>query len=175
MSLLLDARKKSQQAQSALDEDRTITSLELSLEEHPNQAAQESDTQPIENARSAGHNLFAAKSPSSSAGRTLPNRNLLFALGGTILLLVIGAGYFWYLDSASNTTPRRPASAPPLAQAQPAAAQPMPQSALVPGIAAPDAAAASRPASASASTTRRISTSVRPIPSPKSCVPVWPA
>ena len=140
MSLLLDARKKSQQAQSALDEDRTITSLELSLEEHPNQAAQESDTRPIENARSAGQNLFAAKSPSSSAGRTLPNRNLLFALGGTILLLVIGAGYFWYLDSASNTTPRRPASAPPLAQAQPAAAQPVPQSALVPGITEPSAA-----------------------------------
>ncbi len=135
MSLLLDARKKSQQAQSTLDEDRTITSLELSLEEHPNQAAREPDPQqPVEHARSAGQNLFAAKSPPSPAGRALPNRNLLFALGGTILLLATGAGYFWYLDSASNTAPLRPVSAPPApAQMQPAAA---PQSALVPGIAA---------------------------------------
>jgi tetratricopeptide (TPR) repeat protein len=145
MSLLLDARKKSQQAQSALDEDRTITSLELSLEEHPNQAAQESDTRPIENARSAGHNLFAAKSPPSLAGGTLPNRNLLFALGGTVLLLAIGAGYFWYLDSASNTAPLRPVSAPPapplVQQVQPAATQPTPQSPLVPGITESKAAA----------------------------------
>lgn len=154
MSLLLDARKKSRQAQSAQGGDRAAQTPELGLEEHPNQAAPESDMLPIENARSAGQNLFAAKAPSSPAGYTLPNRNLLFALGGTILLLAIGAGYFWYLDSASNTTPLRPVGAPPaapLAQEthpvmQPAAAQPTPQSALVPGItatiAAPDAAGA---------------------------------
>ena len=119
------------------------------MEEHTNPVAPESDTRPIENARSAGQNLFAAKSLSSLTGRALPNRNLLFALGGTILLLAIGAGYFWYLDSASNTTPLRPASAPPappLAQAQPAAAsesaaaQSTPQSALVKGITEPNAA-----------------------------------
>lgn len=149
MSLLLDARKKSQQAQSAQGEGRASQTSGLSMEKHPNPVAPESDTQPIENARSAGQNLFAAKSLSSLTGRALPNRNLLFALGGTILLLAIGAGYFWYLDSASNTTPLRPASAPPappLPQVQPAAAiesaaaQPTPQSALVKGITEPDAA-----------------------------------
>ena len=143
MSLLVDARKKSQQAQSAQDEGRVAQTPELSLEEHPNPPVPESDMQPIENARRAGQNLFAAKSPSSPAGRTLLNRNLLFALGGTVLLLAIGASYFWYLDSAGNATALRPVSAPPvapLAQAQPAAAQPVPQSALVPGITEPSAA-----------------------------------
>ncbi|MDD5383935.1 MAG: tetratricopeptide repeat protein [Gallionella sp.] len=138
MSLLLDARKKSQQAQSAQDEGRASQTSMLNLEEHPNPVAPESDTRPIENARSAGQNLFAAKSPLFSVGRTLPNRNLLLALGGTILLLAIGAGYFWYLDSASNTKPLHPISAPPVAP--PAQAQPTPQGALVPGIAGPGAA-----------------------------------
>ena len=41
MSLLLDARKKSQQAQSALDEGRAAQAPELSLEEHPDQMAPE--------------------------------------------------------------------------------------------------------------------------------------
>lgn len=156
MSLLVDARKKSQQAQSAQDEGRASQTPEFSLDEHSNQMAPEAGMRSAENARSAGQNLFAAKSPSSPAGRTLPNRNLLLALGGTVLLLVIGAGYFWYLDSASDTAPLRPVSAPPAAPlaraeqpsvqpvtaSEPAAAQPAPQSALVPGIAAPDAAAA---------------------------------
>lgn len=153
MSLLLDARKKSRQAQSAQDEGRTSQTPELSLEEHPNPMAPEQDTRPIENARNAGQNLFAAKSPSPAARRMLPNRNLLYALGGTILLLAIGAGYLWYLDSASNTAPLRPVGARPAAQeAQPAvqaaapvdsaAAQPAPQSAPAPEIAAPEAAGA---------------------------------
>lgn len=153
MSLLVDARKKSQQAQSAQDEGRASQTPEPSLEEHLDQMAPEAGMRSAENARSAGQNLFAAKSPSSPAGRTLPNRNLLFALGGTVLLLVIGAGYFWYLDSASDTAPLRPVSAPPaapLVQAAQPSVQPAtasesaaaPQSALVPGVAAPDAAAA---------------------------------
>lgn len=155
MSLLVDARKKSQQAQFAQDEGRAAQAPELSLEEHPNPIVPEPDTRPIENARSAGQNLFAAKSPPSPAGHTLPNRNLLLALGGTVLLFVIGAGYFWYLDSASNTAPLRPVStspAAPLVQAAQPSAQPAtasesaaaPQSALVPGIAAPSAASTNR-------------------------------
>lgn len=121
MSLLLDARKKLQQAQSAQGEDRASRIPELSLEEHPNQAAMESDTRPIENARSAGHNLFAAKSLLPIAVSTLPNRNLLYALGGTILLLAAGAAYLWHADSASNTTPLHPIGTPPAHQIQPAA------------------------------------------------------
>lgn len=171
MSLLLDARKKLQQAHSAQGEDHAFQTTELSLEEYPDQQAkQPSGARPIEDARSAGQNLFAAKPPSPVAGRTLPSRNLLFALGGTVLLLALGAGYFMYLDSSSNTAPLRPASAPPaapLAQVPPAAvgepvAQPVP--ALVPGIAQtntagtarqtreiaqPSEASAPRPASAS--------------------------
>ncbi|MDP1997540.1 MAG: tetratricopeptide repeat protein [Gallionella sp.] len=153
MSLLVDARRKSQQAQSALDEERASQAPELSLEEHPNQMAPEPDMRPIENARSAGQNLFAAKSPSPPAGRTLPNRNLLLALGGTMLLLAIGAGYFWYLDSSSNTAPLRPfvappatpitQAAPPLAVIEPAT-QPAPQETLVAGIAKADVATAIR-------------------------------
>lgn len=156
MSLLVDARKKSQQAQSAQDEGRASQAPELSLDENPDQMAPEAGMRSAENARSAGQNLFAAKSPSSPAGRTLPNRNLLLALGGTVLLLALAAGYFWYLDSASDTAPLRPVSAPPAAPiaraaqpsvqpvttGEPAATPPAPQSALVSGIAAPDAAAA---------------------------------
>ena len=147
MSLLVDARKKSQQVQSAPDEGR----VELSLEEHPDQMAPEASMRSTENARSAGQNLFAAKSPSSPAGRTLPNRNLLLALGGTVLLLAIGAGYFWYLDSASDTVPLRPFATPPAAPITQAAApptviepaaQPAPQEILVPGIAKADVATA---------------------------------
>src|SRR5574340_1321895 len=106
MSLLLDARKKLQQAHSAQGEGHAFQTTELSLEEYPDQQAKEpSGARPIENARSAGQNLFAAKPPSPAARRTLPNRNLLFALGGTVLLLALGAGYFMYLDSSSNTAP----------------------------------------------------------------------
>ncbi|HEU0219532.1 MAG TPA: tetratricopeptide repeat protein [Gallionella sp.] len=106
-------------------------------------AATEHVPQTEHQARNAGQNLFAAKSPSSPAERTLPNRNLLLALGGMVLLLGVGAGYFWYLDSASNIKPLRPVSArpaAPLAQPQPAAAQPTPQGTLVPGITEPNAA-----------------------------------
>jgi len=99
MSLLLDARKKSLQAQSAQPETGT----------GPDTAAPQTGDQ----ARSAGHNLFAAKSLLPIAGLTLPNRNLLYALGGTVLLLAAGAAYLWHAGSASNTTPLHPISAPP--------------------------------------------------------------
>lgn len=119
MSLLVDARKKSQQASG-----HATSPDELRLEDHSYVAGEPSDvadhTRSVENAaRSAGQNLFNAKSPSSPAGRTMPNRNLLFALGGTILLLAIGGGYLWYLDSASDTALLRPMTAPPAPPAQP--------------------------------------------------------
>lgn len=153
MSLLVDARKKSQQAQSAQDEERASQTPELGQEEHSNQMAPEPGMRSTESARSAGQNLFAAKSPSSPLGHTLPNRNLLLALGGTVLLLAVGAGYFWYLDSANDTVPLRPfvappaapitQAAPPLAVIEPAT-QPAPQEILVPGIAKADVATATQ-------------------------------
>lgn len=130
MSLLLDARKKSLQAQAAQPE--AVAGPDAT----PTQAA--------EQARNAGHNLFAAKSLLPSGA--LPNRNLLYALGGTILLLAGGMIYLWYLDSASDTTPLRPINAPPASpvrQAPPvAAAEPVIQD-------APTAAGVSAPANPS--------------------------
>jgi len=131
MSLLLDARKKSQQAQSAQQGDHASQASELGQQGHP----QESGDQ----ARSTGHNLFAAKSLLPIALSTLPNRNLLYALGGTVLLLTAGAAYLWYAGSASNTTPLHPIGTLP-ARDNFAATQPAPQSALVPEIAKPDTA-----------------------------------
>ena len=151
MSLLLDARKKLQQAQQGNGIAQTAGSGPQNL---PPETG--------EQARNTGHNLFAAKSPPWIGGYTLPNRNLLYALGGTILLLAAGAVYLWSLDSASNTTPLRPAGARPAAPptqiappvAQPAApdnsavappAYPAAQSALVPGITGPGASVIREP------------------------------
>ncbi|HEY0665572.1 MAG TPA: tetratricopeptide repeat protein [Gallionella sp.] len=119
MSLLLDARKKSQQAQGA-------SGLELSLEDipasslHPQQPTP--PVQPVEHARRAGQNLFNAKTHSPALARASVNRNLLIALGGSLLLFAAGAGYVWYEITPHNTRPARPA--PPPAVAQPAMAQP---------------------------------------------------
>jgi len=131
MSLLLDARKKSQQAQSAQQGDPASRTSESGLPDHlPGTRDQ---------ARSTGQNLFAAKSLPQFAGYTLPNRNFLYALGGTILLFSADAVYSWSLDSASNATPLRPVGAQPARQfAAPdnsAAAPPAPQNAPVSGIA----------------------------------------
>lgn len=101
MSLLLDARRKSKQAQAAQPEAGTGPDM--------------TTPQAADQARNAGHNLFAAKFLRIPGG-ALPNRNLLYALGGTILLIAGGMAYLWYLDSASNTTPLRPISAPPTSQ-----------------------------------------------------------
>lgn len=105
MNLLLDARKKSQQAQPAQQGDHASQASESGQQDQP------PETEHL--ARNAGHNLFAAKSLLPIAGRTLPNRNLLYALGGTVLLLAAGMAYLWYVNSASSTTPLRPISAPP--------------------------------------------------------------
>lgn len=108
MSLLLDARRKSKQAQAAQPEAGTGPDMD---------APQDADQ-----ARNTGQNLFNAKSLPPITGRTLPNRNLLYALGGTILLLAGSMAYLWYLDSASNTTPLHPAGAPPARQTPPVTA-----------------------------------------------------
>ena len=98
MSLLLDARKKSQQALSAKGGDSVLSGTE------PGQGTYQ-DSHPLDDPRSAGKNLFNAKYPASPLARTGVNRNLLIALGGTVLLLTAGAGYVWYVVSASDTPP----------------------------------------------------------------------
>ena len=115
MSLLLDARKKSL-GKFTQDSD-SHSKLELNLEERPNNGTETASSDDI--ARGAGKNLFKAKSsvtPLSGPGGI--NRNLLLALGGTLILLIGGAGYVWYVisDSDSSTTQQRrvPAIAKPI-------------------------------------------------------------
>src|SRR5450759_4481307 len=141
MSLLLDARKKSQQAQSAQAGNGSHSGIELSLEPHPDSASQpdspavpSSDSPDTDNrARIAGQNLFNAKSRAPSFAGAGINRNLLIALGGTVLLLTAGAGYVWYIISPGNT--QRPISVPTVASlAKPVPATMPPQSNLVPEV-----------------------------------------
>lgn len=145
MSLLLDARKKSQQAQSV----PVGSGIELSLEDHP--GARPHDPQPaqnIEHARSTGQNLFNAKTPSPSFARASINRNLLFALGGTVLLLGVGAAYVWYEITPRNARPVRPAQTTPgtpITQPAPAALQPEIVAAVAPAT-EPATSPQSRPA-----------------------------
>ena len=103
MSLLLDARNKSQQVQVGQDGGRAGSELSLEALPTPSSTA----ASPAENARSAGQTLFNAKSSASTFPRTRINRNLLIALGGTLALFTAGAGYVWYSISAS--TPALPA------------------------------------------------------------------
>ncbi len=136
MSLLLDARKKSQQAQAGQG---NPSGLELSLEPHPGPAAgpavtPPADSAPDDKARIAGQNLFNAKSGSAAFARAGMNRNLLIALGGAVLLLAAGAGYVWYAISPGNTQPLRPVSMPAAALQKPAPATLPPQNNLVPGV-----------------------------------------
>jgi tetratricopeptide (TPR) repeat protein len=123
MSLLLDARKKSQQARSAQGADGGHSGHELSLGGHPDMGSAKSGQRPADEstdekllsghpddiARNTGKNLFKAKSPAASRSRMGGiNRNLLLALGGTVLLLAAGAGYLWYIDSTGSSPPLRP-------------------------------------------------------------------
>jgi len=120
MNLLLDARKKAQQALAGQGGSNNHSGIELSLEEYPDKVTAKSDTQPVaassdapssdNSARLAGKNLFGAKSPASPLTRFSGiNRNLLFALGGTVVLLAAGASYLlWYLGSAGTQQPLRP-------------------------------------------------------------------
>jgi tetratricopeptide (TPR) repeat protein len=143
MSLLLDARKKSQHASSSQTGDPGHSGLELSLEPNPGStsqpAASATASSPAGSARTAGQNLFNAKSSTSLRGRASVNRNLLIGLVGTVLLLIAGAGYVWYTVSASQPQPVKS-----LAKPAPAAA-PL-QNDLVPGIASTQVVSA-KPAS----------------------------
>lgn len=158
MSLLLDARKKSQAAQAG---ESSRSGFEFSQEEHPNAAnpptvappaapprnAPSSGTTSSEDkARVAGQNLFGAKASSPYAAFAGVNRNLLLALGGTAILLTAGAGYVWYIVSASGNQPLKPVTRPPaatpVAQQAPAIAEAPSKSALAPEV------VSSRPASA---------------------------
>jgi tetratricopeptide (TPR) repeat protein len=141
MSLLLDARKKSQQAQAGQD---NPSGLELSLEPHPDSAAGSTittpaDSAPDDKARIAGQNLFNAKSGSAAFARAGANRNLLIALGGAVLLLAAGAGYVWYAISSGNTQPLRPVSMPVAPPEKPAPAPLPPQNNLAPGVVSAEA------------------------------------
>jgi Flp pilus assembly protein TadD len=130
MSLLLDARKKSQQAQSM--QNGSHSGLELSLETLPDSAPSAAVAPPTDHARVSGQNLFNAKSHASPFARASINRNLLIALGGTVILLTAGAGYVWYAIQPPHPT----AAALP---AKPAPAT-MAQNNLVPEIVSPPAA-----------------------------------
>jgi Flp pilus assembly protein TadD len=140
MSLLLDARKKSQQALSAQAGDHSVSGRELSLEPYPGSASPATAPPALSadnNARMTGQNLFNAKSSHApSFARAGINRNLLIALGGAVILFTVGAGYVWYVISPGNTPPPRPVST--AAAASPIA--PPPQNNLVPEIISSDVA-----------------------------------
>jgi tetratricopeptide (TPR) repeat protein len=133
MSLLLDARKKSLEAQSAQAGDGNHSGRELSLEP---QSASRPDSQadattpntssPDNKTRPAGQNLFNAKSRAPMFTRVGINRNVLIALVITVLLLTLGAGYVWYAIQ-----PPHPVAA---SLAKPVLAT-TPQNNLVPGVA----------------------------------------
>ncbi|MCK9201164.1 MAG: tetratricopeptide repeat protein [Gallionella sp.] len=101
MSLLLEARKKALSAEAS----QATATDKLQLENQPASAADEAR----QSAREAGQNLFSAKSP--AADHSHINPYLLSALGGTMLLLAAGAGYWWYLDSARGLSPQHPVAA----------------------------------------------------------------
>lgn len=168
MSLLLDARKKSQQLQGG---GGNRSGLEFSLEEHPG-ASKPSAVAPLaappldasspgnqlhdDRARAVGQNLFNAKSSATSATFAGINRNLLFALGGTVLLLTAGGGYVWYITSDSSSTPAmRPVVRPPTPAAVPVAPQPPAVAEAPPKIALAPAVAPSKPARAKPTRTAR--------------------
>lgn len=101
MSLLLEARKKAQ----SIEANRAASADGLRLENPPSSATDNlAETNAL--AREAGQNLFSAKSPVT--GHIAVNPYLLSALGGTILLLAVGAAYWWYLDSSGDMAPQRP-------------------------------------------------------------------
>lgn len=123
MSLLLDARKKSQGG----DDNRP---LELSLESAATFSTPSYNT-PKESARSASQNLFKAKSAAPSGGHV--NRNLLYALLGSIVLFCLGAFYVWYeINSMSRPAVVRPAAQPIAAVTPPPAPIPVMEPAPAP-------------------------------------------
>ncbi len=137
MSLLLDARKKSQQAQAGQGSN---SGIELSLEPTSTPADPQPDAPKAatagEQARMAGQNLFNARSGAVQPARPGFNRNLLFALVGAVLLLAAGAGYVWYAISSGNSQPARAINMTAMSHQKPAP----PQNNLVPGVVSAEAA-----------------------------------
>lgn len=147
MSLLLNARRKTQQV-SGLNTSTDELRLEEPVPGTEEQSGGTSYNQDVEEAaRSAGQNLFVAKSLLPPPKRSLPIPKLLLVLGGTLLLAAGGVGYLWYLDSTNTVerlrpiAPVRPITPVPVAQTQPIAqtrpadsAESAPQEDLVPGI-----------------------------------------
>ncbi len=99
MSLLLDARKKSQESGDG------AAKLELSMEAIPSKPSPLSSPAQ-ESARSASQNLFQAKAAVPSGGHV--NRNLLYALLGSIVLFALGAVYVWYEINSMSRPVARP-------------------------------------------------------------------
>ena len=99
MSLLLEARKKSQEALAASGGVDSELSLEPITNARPASVAPSDEN----SARSAGQNLFRAKLPPSSLSRPAINRSLMYAAGGTLALLAAGGGYVWYAVSDSDS------------------------------------------------------------------------
>ncbi len=134
MSLLLDARKKSQQTSSAQDTDILSSASGLSLEDLPDRTSRDTH-HPVDHARSAGQNLFDAKVHSPLGTRASINRNLLIALGATFVLLAGGGSYVWY-EISGDSQPLLKYTPPShmIAQPAPAVTTP-PQTDLVAGIA----------------------------------------
>ena len=120
MSLLLDARTKARQLQNG----NNGADHELSLEPLP-----ETGSSPVQSARMAGHNLFNAKSTPPKSTVASINRNLLIALGGTIVLLAVGGAYVWYQITPHPAQPLHlPPPPPPVnAVVQNTQTQPSPQ------------------------------------------------
>jgi Flp pilus assembly protein TadD len=128
MSLLLDAFKKSRHTNSGVPGDGLQPDESVALD---NSTGGRSSSGTVKSeseasallARNTGRNLFAAKaSTSSQLSVGGINRNLLIALGATILLLGSGAAYLWYMgvfDSAPLPPPRIP-PAPIIAKPSPA-------------------------------------------------------
>jgi len=144
MSLLLDARKKMQQAQAG-----GSSGLEPGLEPRPGSSSRPASPDaptPDNRARLAGQNLFNTKSRASPFAFAGINRNLLIALVGAVLLLTAGAGYVWYSISPGNSQPPRPISMPAAPLGKPAPATLPPQNNLVPEVVSAEAASA-KPAS----------------------------
>lgn len=100
MSLLLDARKKSQ--------DGKASELELSLEASPYSSpapspyAAPASPESTANARNAGQNLFNAKTVARTHSGGV-HKSLLYALGATLVLFALGAVYVW---NEISTPPR---------------------------------------------------------------------
>lgn len=136
MSLLLDARKKSQGGNDSRQ------GLALALEPLAS-AVPSSPHTANENARSASQNLFQAKAVASSGGHV--NRTLIYALLGSIVLFCLGALYVWYeINAMSSPAPRSLAQTaavtPPPVEMTRAQITPAHVSQLIPEI-SPDVAA----------------------------------